>query len=80
MILGAGSKSLVFRSGALVGGEKQVLGSITGTPFENEKALKFSVLTDVRPRIETMPFEQANEAFQKMKSGGVKFRMVLTME
>ncbi|MCG9625225.1 alcohol dehydrogenase catalytic domain-containing protein [Vibrio mediterranei] len=80
MILGVGAKPLVFRSGALVDGETQILGSITGTPFENEKALKFSVLTDIRPRIETMPFEQANEAFQKMKSGDVNFRMVLTMK
>ena len=79
IILGAGSQPLVFRSGALVGGEKQIQGSITGTPFENEKALKFSVLSHVRPLVETMPLELANEAFQKMKSGDAKFRIVLTM-
>jgi alcohol dehydrogenase len=29
--------------------------------------------------IEVMPLAQANEAYQKMKSGDVKFRMVLSM-
>lgn len=55
------------------------MGSITGTPFENERTLDFSVLTGVRPQIETVPFEQAAEAFQRLKSGDVKFRLVLTM-
>ncbi|VTU28129.1 hypothetical protein H4CHR_02139 [Variovorax sp. PBS-H4] len=51
---------------------------IAGTPYENEKALNFSVLAGVRPTIEVMPLEQAGAAYQKMKSGEVKFRMVLT--
>jgi alcohol dehydrogenase len=29
--------------------------------------------------IEAMPLEEAFDAYQKMKSGNVKFRMVLTM-
>lgn len=37
------------------------------------------VLTGVRPRIETMPLERAEEAYRKMRSVDVKFRMVLTM-
>ncbi len=55
------------------------MGSITGSPYENEKALDFSVLTGVRPLIQTMPLERAFDAYQRMKSGDVKFRMVLTM-
>lgn len=27
-----------------------------------------------------MPFERANKAYQRMKSGDVKFRMVLTVD
>ncbi len=37
------------------------------------------MLAGVRPRIEVMPFEQANEAYRRMKSGDVKFRMVLSI-
>ena len=79
VVLGAGKDPLLVSCGKLVVGERGVLGSITGTPYDNEKTLAFSVLAGVRPRIETMPLERAAEAYQRMKSGGVKFRMVLTM-
>lgn len=79
VVLGAGKDPLPVSGGHLVGGERSVMGTITGTPFENEKTLDFSVLTGVRPQIEIMPLEKASEAYQRMKSGDVKFRMVLTM-
>jgi alcohol dehydrogenase len=56
-----------------------VLGSITGTPFENEWTLDFSVPAGVRPRVETMPLQRAADAVARMRSGEAKFRMVLTM-
>lgn len=80
VLLGAGKTPLPLMAGHLVVGERSVFGSITGTPFDNEKALGFSVLTDVRPWVETMPLEKAFDAYLKMKSGDVKFRMVLTMK
>ncbi|RUV30963.1 alcohol dehydrogenase [Mesorhizobium sp. M5C.F.Ca.IN.020.32.2.1] len=80
VLLGAGKDPLPVSAGQLVGGERSVLGSITGTPYENERTLDFSVLAGVRPRIETMPLEKAFEAYQRMKSADVRFRMVLTMK
>lgn len=80
VVLGAGRDPLPVSAGHLVIGERSILGSITGTPYENEKTLNFSVLTGVRPQIEVMPLEKANEAYKKMLSGDVKFRMVLTMK
>lgn len=79
VLLGIGKDPLAVSSGQMVGGERGVIGSITGSPYENERTLDFSVLTGVRPRVETMPLEQAAEAYQRMRSGDVKFRMVLTM-
>lgn len=79
IVLGIGKDPLPVSTRQLVSGERGITGSITGTPFENEKALGFSVLTDVRPMIETMPLENAFDAYQRMKRGDVKFRMVLTM-
>lgn len=79
VVLGAGNDPLPVSGGHLVGGERSVLGTITGTPFENEKTLDFSVLTGARPQIEIMPLERASDAYRRMKSGDVKFRMVLTM-
>ena len=79
MLLGAGKNVLRIPASFLVGGERDIRGSLTGSPRENEQALSFSVLTNALPRIETLPMEQANEAYQRMKSGAAKFRMVLTM-
>jgi alcohol dehydrogenase len=79
VLLGAGGDPLAVSTGFVVGGERSVVGSITGSPFDSEKALAFSVLADVRPMIEVMPLEKANDAYRRMRSGDVKFRMVLTM-
>lgn len=79
VLLSPGKDPLPVSTGRLVIGERGVLGSLTGSPYEKEKTLGFSVLTGIRPMIEVMPLEKANEAYRKMKSGDVKFRMVLTM-
>ncbi|WP_175854924.1 alcohol dehydrogenase [Burkholderia anthina] len=79
VVLNPGKEPLLVPAGLLVGGQRSILGSITGTPYDNEKTLGFSVLADVRPWIETMPLENAQDAYLRMKSGDVKFRMVLTM-
>ena len=79
VLLGIGKDPLGVSMGPVVGGERGVIGSITGSPYENERTLDFSVLTGVRPRIETMPLERAQEAYDRMRSGDVRFRMVLTM-
>jgi len=79
VLLGAGKAALPVAPGQLVVGERSVLGTITGTPYDNEKALEFSVLSGVRAMAEIMPLEQANAAYQRMKSGGARYRMVLVM-
>ncbi|TNB81990.1 zinc-binding dehydrogenase [Pseudomonas sp. Fig-3] len=79
LVVGVGREPLSIMPGALVGGERSVLGAITGTPFESEKTLDFSLMTDVRAKIETLPLERAWEAYQLVRSGAVRFRMVLTM-
>lgn len=79
IILGVGKDPLSLAAGFLVSGERAIAGSITGSPLDNERALRFSVLTDARPWVETLPFERANDACQRMKSGAARFRIVLTM-
>lgn len=79
IVVGVGKDPLSVLPGQLVRGERSVQGTITGSPYENEKTLDFSVLADIRPMVETMPLEKAVEAYQKMATGEAKFRMVLTM-
>jgi alcohol dehydrogenase len=40
--------------------------------------MAFSALHGIRPTVETVPLDQADEAYQKMLSGTARFRMVLT--
>jgi len=80
VVLGTGKDRLQVSSRQLVAREHRVHGSITGSPFDNERALRFSVLTGARPMIEVMPLEQADAAYRKMRSGQARFRMVLTMK
>jgi D-arabinose 1-dehydrogenase-like Zn-dependent alcohol dehydrogenase len=63
---------LIFKSAA-------VQGHASGTSQDSEDTLRFSVITGVRPMIETMPLSEAQAAFDKMMSGDARFRMVLTM-
>jgi alcohol dehydrogenase len=80
LVVGVGKEPLGIPPGALVGGERMVQGALTGTPYESEKTLDFSVLADVRARIETVPLARAQQAYARMRSGEARFRMVLTME
>ncbi|UYY96815.1 zinc-binding dehydrogenase [Peribacillus frigoritolerans] len=58
-------------------GPNTVRGSFTGQAKEIQEAVNFSILTDVRPMIETFPLERANEAYDKMMAASTRFRAVL---
>jgi len=47
----------------LVFGGRSIYGSLTGTAIETEDTLAFSVLENIRPMIETVPLEQAADAY-----------------
>ncbi len=78
VIVGASMEPLGIPPAALIGGNKSIVGHASGTSRDSEDTLSFSVLADVRPMIETLPLEQASEAYEKMMSGDARFRMVLT--
>jgi propanol-preferring alcohol dehydrogenase len=63
----------------LVFGGRVVMGSLTGRVIEGQDTLAFSELQGVSPMVETMPFEQAPEAYARMMRGDARFRIVLTM-
>lgn len=80
VLLGMGRDPLQVSSMFLAGGERALLGSLTGSPQDSEKALGFSVLAHALPRIETLPLEHAAQARLRLRSGGARFRLVLTMD
>ena len=59
-------------------GSDSVIGSLTGKAIETQDCLDFSVLTDVRPMIHTLPLAQAEAAYKQMMESKARFRM-LTM-
>jgi D-arabinose 1-dehydrogenase-like Zn-dependent alcohol dehydrogenase len=77
MVVGASMDPLPIPEAMLIGGDKAIEGHASGTSIDSEDTLRFSHRTGVRPMIEAVPLEQANEAFQKMMSGDARFRMVL---
>jgi alcohol dehydrogenase len=79
VLLGGAKDPLAVPIGPMVVGERSIVGSITGTPHESERTLDFSVLAGVQPQVEVVPFERAHDAYQRLKSGQARFRVVLSM-
>src|ERR1700722_75287 len=74
--LGAVPEPVELSTNELIFGSRSVDGAITGDPATGDATLRFSSLTGVAAMIETMPLEKAVEAYARMMSGKVRFRMV----
>ena len=79
VVVGASMDPIEVPPAALIGAQRSISGHASGTSMDSEDTLAFSSLAGVRTRIETMPLEQANEAYARMMAGDARFRMVLTM-
>jgi D-arabinose 1-dehydrogenase-like Zn-dependent alcohol dehydrogenase len=79
VVVGASADPMRIPPFALIPGSTGVIGHASGTSKDSEDTMRFSVLHDVRPTIETYPLEQAAEAYARMMSGEARFRVVLTV-
>ena len=79
VVLGAGPEPIQVSTTDLIFGARKLEGALTGDPATGEETLQFSALTGVSAMIETMPLEQAAEAYARMMAGKARFRMVLVM-
>jgi alcohol dehydrogenase, propanol-preferring len=75
--LGVGPEPIEVTSVDLIFGERKVAGSLTGNPAAGDASLRFSALSGVSAMIETVPLEQAAEAYAHMMEGKARFRIVL---
>jgi D-arabinose 1-dehydrogenase-like Zn-dependent alcohol dehydrogenase len=78
IVLGAAHEPLSLNTTAMIGARHGVRAWPSGTCADSEDTMNFSVLAGVRPMIETMPLLRAQEAFDRMRSGAARFRVVLT--
>jgi propanol-preferring alcohol dehydrogenase len=77
--LGVGQEPIEVSSSDLIFGSRRLEGALTGDPATGDATLRFSALSGVSAMIETVPLEQAVDAYAKMMAGKARFRMVLTM-
>src|SRR5215831_12116049 len=80
LIPAAPSEPLSISVLPLIMGRRQVSGWYSGTARDSQDTLEFSALSGVHPMIEKFPLSRAAEAYERMHSGKVRFRVVLTME
>lgn len=80
VVVGASADPMEVAPFAIIPGSLAVAGHASGTSMDSQDTMRFSALTGVRPRIETMPLDQAQAAYDRMMSGDARFRVVLTME
>ncbi|WP_345453527.1 alcohol dehydrogenase [Nocardioides marinquilinus] len=80
VVVGASADPMQIPPFALIPGSTGVVGHASGTSKDSEDTMRFSVLHDVRPTVETYPLERAAEGYARMMSGDARFRVVLTME
>ena len=77
MVIGA-AMSMELSPAQLIGGCHAIKGWYSGTSIDSQDTLSFSVLAGVRSMNEVFPLEQATEGYERMLSGKVRFRAVLT--
>ncbi len=65
---------------SLLGGQKSISGSPVGSPTTIETMLDFANLHNIAPQVEVYPMTNINEAFEHLKSGKAKYRIVLSNE
>jgi D-arabinose 1-dehydrogenase-like Zn-dependent alcohol dehydrogenase len=63
----------------LLMGRRQIAGWYSGTARDSQDTLEFSALSDVHPMIEKFPLRRVAEAYERMRRGEVRFRVVLMM-
>ena len=63
---------------SLISGQKTLSGSPVGSPTTIELMLEFARLHKIKPQIEVYPMSRINEAFDHLKSGNAKYRIVLS--
>ena len=77
VVVGAAPDPISVQTLDLIFGGRSIVGSLTGTPVENEDNLAFALRHGIKSMNEVMPFEDAPRAYGRMMSGAARFRIVL---
>lgn len=75
--VGAVSEPLEIPAFSLIGGQKSVSGSPVGSPAVMAQMLEFCARHQINPQVEYMPMSQIDDAFQRLRDGKPRYRIVL---
>ncbi|MGA2095836.1 MAG: alcohol dehydrogenase [Candidatus Acidiferrum sp.] len=79
LVVGAPHEPMEVSAIQLLAARRAIQGWPAGTAMDSQDTLEFSRYAGVRPMIEKYPLEKVKEAYERMISGKVEFRVVLTM-
>src|SRR5581483_5645592 len=76
-VVGAVLEPIPVAAFSLIAGQKQISGSPTGSVTTIKQMVDFCARHGIAPVTETFPMSQANEAFEHLRSGKARYRIVL---
>lgn len=79
-VVGAVLKPLEVPAFGLIMGQKEISGSPTGSPTAIDHMLDFSARHSIAPITENFPMSKVNDAFERLRSGKARYRIVLTAD
>jgi len=77
VLVGAPEEDVHFAPFSILMGSKNFCGSVIGSTGTIQEMLNFCSRNDVRPVIQKLPMHQVNEGVEAVRSGTVRYRIVL---
>ena len=79
-VVGAVLEPMEVPAFGLITGQKSVAGSAAGSPTTLDYMLEFSARHKITPIVESFPMSKINDAFDRLRSGKARYRIVLVNE
>ncbi len=76
-VVGAVLEPIPVAMFGLMGGQRSISSSPTGSPLRTAQMLDFCTRHAIAPVVEHYPMSQANEAFARLRAGKARYRIVL---
>jgi uncharacterized zinc-type alcohol dehydrogenase-like protein len=76
-VVGAVPEPIPVAAFSLIGSQRSVSGSPTGSPVAIETMLDFAARHGITPQTEHFPMSRINEAFERLEAGKARYRIVL---
>jgi len=76
-LVGVVTEPIPVTAFTLIGGQKAISGSPTGSPFNTAQMISFSDRHHIAPVVEMFPLSKVNEALDHLRAGKARYRVVL---